>query len=226
MAAKSFVICNINKFLEEDFKFAYQADLFETTEGMNDEGEQRIELNLDDRFNHIGVKRYNCTYDYIHKITGRVFNRVFHKYFEVFNFPIYLQKDTSLALIQLKTDTALEFTQHLNSIKEYSLDVMEVDFEKIIRNVPEISGAWVADLKGKHLKSAGLFGRNVHLSPEYQEAIKEGKISSMLITWIYEKTEFKINISKKGSITLLNKVSSPEIELDIILKLYNDLIKK
>lgn len=227
MTAKSFIVCDIEKFHNQSYKFEYQADLFEDDEEFLSEGSQNISITFDSNsVNELGFKRLLGNYDHIHNKSGKVFNKYFSRYFEEFNFPIYLNEKLSLALIQIKTDIGLEFIKTLNKEDYYQLNIIDIDFEKIVQNVPEISGAWFAELKGKHLKSKGLFGPQVNLSDEYQHAIKDGKISSMLIQWIHEGIEFKINISKKGSVTLLNKIKSPDHEIAILLSIYNQLLKK
>lgn len=227
MAAKSFVLCDVNKFEKEDFQFDYQSEFFEDDENFMGEGTPKVSLSSDkNKFNHMCYRKILGSYDYIHQKKGKVFNKYFSRYFEEFKFPIYYNENESFLMIQIKTDVGLEFIESINSNENFNVKVINIDFEKIVQNVPEISGAWIAELKSKHLKSTGLFGPKVNLSEEYKEAINEGEISSMIITFIYDSCEFKVNISRKGSVTLLNKIASPEQEIEILNEIYTQLLKK
>ncbi|PKU51251.1 MULTISPECIES: hypothetical protein [Lysinibacillus] len=220
MAAKSFLICNSIRFKEDDYFVPSQIKLLE------DEGTPEVNLKLIEENFHEGFSLFQCHYDYVHNKVGKVFDKPFTRYFEPMDFSTYFHRENNLALVQVKTDAALEFITEINSTKEYKLEPHDISFERIIKLVPEISGAWIAELKGKHLKTAGFFGPNVHMSDEYKDAIKTGKVSSMTIKWVSkEHIEYSITISKKGSITLFNNFKTIEEELDLVNDLFQKLIK-
>ena len=91
-----------------------------------------------------------------------------------------------------------------------------------------MTGVWVSKLNHANLKSAGYFGYHVNKSKEVEEAIKDGVLSSVQIKYIYPSTneEHTILISKKGTITLYDAYNQIEDELDIVMSVYNEIIKK
>ncbi|WP_121639514.1 hypothetical protein [Virgibacillus sp. Bac330] len=220
--AKAFLICIIKKFPQKDFLVPIQQefDLLET------EGKPVTSIQINTENFHINFDQYKCHNDYIHNKSGRVFNRDFNYYFEPLDFHSYYKKDDSLLLVQTKTDAAIDFVNRLNNTKEYDIKPVDIDFKNMIPLITEVSGAWFADLKRTHLKTAGYFGPNVNKSEEYKEAASEGNISSIHLKYISTRNnkEHYVVISKKGSVILYDTLQTPEEELDIIDEIYRELI--
>ncbi|HBZ09162.1 MAG TPA: hypothetical protein DEO65_04640 [Bacillus bacterium] len=219
--AKSFLICNVNRFFADEFLVPIQQTL------LKDEGSSEISLKINISNFHLGFDQYICHHDYIHKRRGRVFGRDFNHYFEPLNFYSYYHDIDNLLIIQTKTDASLDFVNKLNSTNRYELDPVNMDFKKMIPLISEVAGAWIADLKRAHLKTAGFFGPNVHKSEEYKEAAAEGNVSSIQMKYIAEHdgNEYYVAISKKGSIILYDSLSTVEDELYLVCDVFNKLIK-
>lgn len=141
---------------------------------------------------------------------------------------MFYNKSINLALISLKTAIALDFINKLNSYKLYNFTPVEIDFEYILPRINEMSGVWVSDLRRVNVKTIGFFGHHVNKSKEFEEISKEGNVSAVIIAYTNFKTreEHKIGISKKGTVTLYDTFNQLEDELEIIMALYNDIIKK
>ncbi|MFD2628819.1 hypothetical protein [Oceanobacillus kapialis] len=218
---KAFLLCETNKFKKEDFLVPIQQSLFE------EEGESVVSLNLNQDDFHLNFDQYLCHHDYVHNTRGRVFNKDFNYYLEPLSFYAYLKADEELLFTQTKTDAALDFISKLNNTKEFLLSPVSIDFKKMIPLITEVAGAWIADLKRTHLKTAGYFGPNVHRSEEYKEAAAEGNVSSiqMYYTSIKSGNEHYVAISKKGSIILYDTFPTIEEEIDMVYEIYSKFIK-
>lgn len=221
--AKAYLLCLSDKFNESDFEISFQYDLLEDLV----EGEPETYIKSYRKEFHLGFNQYKCHHDYKHNKSGRVFQQDFTYYFEPLDFYTYYCTDTNLTMIQTKTDVAIDFIQKLNETKEYDINPIEIDFEKMIPHITEIGGAWFANLKKAHLKSAGLFGPHVNKSEEYKEAAKEGNISSIQINFISgtNSKEYTVLISSRGTIVLYDTHETIEAEMELVKDIYNKLIK-
>ncbi|MDY7044390.1 hypothetical protein RVS70_09250 [Virgibacillus sp. M23] len=224
MGAKSFLMCDVTRFNKRDYMIPIQKDLFEQNEDF--EGESEITIKLINRDYHMEFDQYRCHHDFVHNKSGRVFNKSFTHYFEPIDFYTYYNENINLAFIQAKTEISLDFIHKLNLTKNYEMGPVNIDFRKMIPHITEVAGAWIADLKRAHLKTAGFFGPNVHKSEEYIEAASEGDVSSIQMKYISQKTkeEHFVTISKKGSIVLYETFPTIEEEIDIVYEIYDKFI--
>lgn len=219
--AKAFLICQAKRFNKDDFLVPIQQTL------LDDEGSSEISLKLNNSNFHLNFDQYICQHDFIHNKSGKVFNRIFTHYFEPLKFYTYYREDLNLILVQTKTDAAIDFINKINGTKYYDLNPIQIDFKSVIPLITEVAGAWIADLKRAHLKTAGFFGPNVHKSEEYIEAASEGIVSSIQMKYISDRTheEYYVAISKKGSVILYDTLSTVEDEIDLVYEVFNKLIK-
>lgn len=237
---KSFIICNVVKFKEEGFFKPNQMNIFEedstTVEDLvlrpqeklpPETGEIQFEITPTGNTFLKDYKEYICKFDMKKNKTGKVYGIIFHSYLEPSEFKLYYNESESLCLIQTKTDVALSFIKELNRTKLFDLAPLKINFNHIRSRVDDISGAWIAGLKGKHLNSAGLFGYNVDKSPEYQDATSKGNISLIIIKYEnpIDHLEHSIGISQKGSVILYSTLDKFHDEMEFVYKIYLDLLK-
>lgn len=217
-----FLIGKANNFECQNFFKPMQESLLN-----NIEGESSTSMKIKQKLFYKGLDQYDCHHDFKHNKKGRVFQRDFSYYFEPFDFLTYHNSNDGLTLVQIKTEIALDYVHQLNLSGYFNIEPVMMRFDKMIPYIHEIKGAWISELKGAHLKTAGYFGTNVNLSEEYKETAEEGKISSMVIQFISNKngTEYTITLSNKGSIYISNKLDSIEDGLDLVLEVFNKLIK-
>lgn len=221
MAVKSFLVCSIERFNKDNFLVPIQNEL------LDNEGVSEISVKIQHTNFHDSFDQYQCRHDFKHNKSGRVFGRSFNYYFEQLKFYTYYSEELNLSLIQTKTDAAIDFSQKLNETEHYIFRPIELDFSKVIPHITEVAGAWIADLKKTNLKTVGFFGPNVNRSEEYKEAAAEGNISSLQIRYIssFDQREHYVGLSKKGSIILYTVLPTIEDELNLVLDIYNKLIK-
>lgn len=220
--AKAYLVCSTSKFHDEPkYMIPIQQELLET------EGTSEIKLELNREKFHLGFDQYICHHDFMHKKNGKVFGKNFTFYFEPLNFYTYYNNNEKLTFIQTKTEAALDFIKKINRSKHYEFEPVKIDFSKMYPLITEVAGAWIADLKRAHLKTAGFFGPNVHKSEEFKDAAAEGNVSSIQMKYISDLTreEYSVAISKKGTIVLYDSFETTELEIDIVNEVYTKLIK-
>lgn len=219
--SKSYLITYVEKFEQQSFLLPIQESFFEY------EGEAEVQLQVDKTEFYSGFNQYKCHHDYKHKKFGKAFNKTFSYYFEPKDFYLYYNKTDSLALIQTKTDIALDYIDKINSSGFYKLIPVKVDFTSMYPLIPEVSGAWIADLKRAYLKTAGYFGPNVNKDEEFKKAAEEGQVSSLQMRYISQvsREEHTVTISKKGSIVIHDTLDTIEDELEVVLDIYKTLFK-
>ena len=222
VAAKAYLLCNVLKFSQEEFIAPIQESLLEY------EGEPEIQIKLarTDFFN--GFDQFVCHHDFKVKVYGKAFNKYFNYYFLPLDFYLFYNRDLRLALLSVKSKIGLDFIDNLNKYKRHELVPIEIDFEYILPRITEMTGVWISKINHTNLKTAGYFGHHVNKSKEFEDAVKEGTVSSAQIKYISPLTqeEHTIGISKKGTITLYDTFNQIEDELEIVLSVYNNIIKK
>src|SRR5690606_10151826 len=222
MAAKAYILCDVLKFSTEIFSAPIQESLFEH------EGEPEIKIQLAKRDFYNGFDLYRCHHDFKIKMHGKAFYKFFSYFFRPVDFSLFYNPKIKIALMSVNSKIGLDFIQKLNNFNHHELNPIEVDFNYILPKITEMTGVWVSRINHANLKSAGYFGHHVDKSKEVEEAIKDGVLSSVLIKYISPTTkeEHTILISKKGTITLYDTYNQIEDELDLVMSVYNDIIKK
>lgn len=220
--AKAFLICNVEKFMEED---SYQVPIQESL--LKHEGEPLINISIKHRNFFDQIDLYNCHHDYKHKKHGKAFNQEFTYFFEPKDFYLFYDSQESLAVVSAKTDISIDYVKILSEYAPFKMEPIKVDFEKIAPLINEMSGVWVSGLKRMHLKTAGFFGPYVNKSNEFIEAAKEGDVSSIQMQYVSPRTdaEHTIGISQKGSIILYDSFKSIEDEIEMVQSIYFNIIK-
>lgn len=218
--AKSFLICTVKSFYEDSFMVPIQQSLIEH------EGEPEIKITSTD--NMIGnMACYECNYDKKVKVFGKVYNKNFNYYFVQKKFKLYYDKLNKLCLVAIKAELAHEYIDFLNKFGSYSLHPIEMDYTYMEPLIDEITAAWISGLKTTHVKTKGLYGNKVNKSEEFKEAILDGELSAMNIKFIaHSGEEHLIGINKSGSIVLYDSFKTIESEIELVIALYNKLIKK
>src|SRR5690625_1011944 len=218
--AKAFLVCQSKKFLQKEYLIPIQKDLLDL------EGKAEISIKPNHDNFHSSFGQYICHHDYLLNKKGKVFDKPFNYYFEPQDFYTYYNQDTGLTLIQTKTDAALDFINKMNRTDYFEIEPVDINFQKMIPLITEVAGAWIADLKRAHLKTADFFGSHVNKSEEYIEAASEGNISNIQMKYARstDEKEYYIAISKKGSIILYDTLPTVEDELDIVMEVYNKFI--
>lgn len=221
LMAKSYLICDVIHFHKTSHQIPIQQEIFKT------EGNPETSLNIIDHNYHKTFDRYSCHHDYKHNKFGKVYNQTFSYYFEPVNFYMYYDKDQRLALIGTKTDVAIDFIKKLSENGYHELHPVEINLALMYPLIMEIRGVWISNLNQTYLKTAGFFGPNVNKSEEFKQASEIGDVSSLRLVYVHPESgeELDVGISKKGSVTLYNTFDRVEDEIDVVLDIYNKLIK-
>lgn len=221
MGPKAYILVNVNIFTKKEIYNNPVQDKI-----IKDEGDPEISLKLNRENFYLDFDQYFCHHDYKQKKYGKAFDMYFNYFFEPLDFYLYYNKDSSFCLIQTRTKVAIDFLKELNKTGDFDLQTVKIDYSKMYPIINEISGAWIADLKGDYLKTAGLFGHHVDKSEEFKQAAKEGEVSSLRLRFINEnsKEEHAVGISRKGAIVLYDNFNQIEDEINLVIEIYNKLI--
>lgn len=220
---KAYLVCDVEKFLQDSYLVPIQQQI----EELRTEGTPEIRIKLKDSIYCEGFARYNCHHEYIRKQHGIVYGQEFNYYFEPKDFYLYYSKDKELSLLQAKTEITLDFINHLNYSGYYSFNPIKINFVNMYPLITEITGGWVANLKKTFLKTAAYYGPNVNKSDEFIQAAKIGEVSHLQIKYVspFSGEELTVGISSKGSVILYDSFERIEDEINIVLSIYETLIK-
>ncbi|WP_459499869.1 hypothetical protein [Bacillus sp. C1] len=222
--ATSFFICNAVKFSTEAFSTNSQLQLVEPNGLELSEGEPNTQLvpNSQTYLQHFHT--FDCYHETTEKVYGKVFGRNFSYYLKPHKFYTFCNFEQELAFLRLNVDSSEEVIKTLNTQSSYKLTKINIDFEKIITKVPEISGMWLKVLNNLNLDSVAYFGKDVDRDPRVQEMVESGEVSYVQMRYLKDGQEHKIGISKRGSITLYNSYKNIETELDMAWDIYIKLL--
>lgn len=213
----SYMLCDINNFYNKDEYFIpIQQEL------LPNEGKPEISVKLKNKLFHNGFKQYRCHHDFKHNVFGKVYGNEFNYFLEPLNFNMF--KNNDIALISVRKEVALDFISHLSKTNLYDLTPVEVNFTNMYPLITEVSGAWIADLKRAHVRTAAFFGPNVNKSNDFLDAANEGNVSSIRINFVFREREYSILISKDGIVVIQTHVDTFEDEIDLIMDIYEKLI--
>lgn len=219
---KTYLICNLISFPNTaSYLLSQQQTL------LDDEGPAEIKFNLEQTNFFKSFNKYNAHHDFKVMKKGRIKNHNFDFFYEPLDFNFYIDTTRSIMLVRIKTDVALDFVSKFNDEKPFFIQPITINFQKIIAQINDISGAWFADLNKHHLKSAGYFGDGVDKSQEYQDAAKIGNISAINFKYPakFNNEEYAVTISSKGSLYLRESLTDEKEELDVVLEIFDNLLK-
>lgn len=220
---KSFYICTFENFSETENSIEYQLNLENFTDPIS------TYFSTADPVKTIsGFKKYIAHHDIIIKKAGRANGFKFNEYIESITFNFFVNSHLKLMIFSVKKDHAKEFIKIFNQYKNFNIQALDIDLNEIIKNVPSITGAWFSKLNAPNLDAAAYYGNGVNKSKNFSDSNKKGILSSIQLFYapFPESFEYKIAISKKSSVVLMNKFEDEESELNFVLSIYNTFLKK
>lgn len=220
---KSFYICTFEKFSELENSIEYQLNI----ENYNDPISTYFET-----VNPVkiisGFKKYIAFHETVVRKVGRTNGVHFNEYIESIKFNFFVSTSLKLIIFSVKKDYAKEFVSIFNTYKKFNIQPLNIDLNEIIKKVPSITGAWFSKLNAPNLDAAAYYGNGVNKSKNFSESNKKGILSNIQLFYAPSPNsfEYKIAISKKSSIVLMNKFENEESELDYILSIYRTFLQK
>jgi hypothetical protein len=223
----TYLICNTEKFSKEPFNSESQLTLKDESGFNYFEGEPTTRMEIDKKGYFQDFYSFKCHHELKEKVAGKVFGKSFNHYLKPYEFHTFYDEDSKVTLIRLNTDAAIDFMETLNNKKVYKLKRKEVNFPYIISKVHEVSGLWVSEINNVNLSSAGYYGKDVHRDEDVRDMIGNGEISYLQIKYtpFNGNEELTIGISKKGSVTLYNRLDNINDELEIVIDIYKKLLE-
>lgn len=179
------------------------------------------------------VVRYRAYQDVQHNKTGRVFGRFFHWYLEPNEFDMYILNDLGLIVFGTGQNTVRAFIGHMEREKEsgFACDRIKVDFKRLQPLIPQICGAWIADIKKQYIKSIGCFGTHVDRSEEFKQAAEAGAISTLMFDYMHPRQALKLSVTENGVIVFHRRIKNPvtkepdvAAELEVVVRFYLDYL--
>lgn len=223
----SYYFCHAHRFYENVYVVSRQEELIDEDGLAFFEGEPTSEIRPLQESHFPNFSTFSCKHDIKEKVFGRVFGRNFNYYLKPNEFFSFYNSIEELALFRLNIDASEDFVRTLNLEKVYKLEKIQIDFATLIPRVAEVSGLWISEIQSMNLSTAGYYGNDVHRNPEVQDMMKNGKISFIQIKYAKNaiSEEYTIGISSKGAVNLYNKFHTISDELEIIMDIYEKLLK-
>jgi len=150
----------------------------------------------------------------------------FNDYLVPEKFNAFYSSESEIVIFQAAGATAKSAIKAINENTD-KFELKEVPFNFSIANnyITEYKGAWFQDINA-NLSSIGMRGQDVQ-DDEYFEIMKQqGSFSNISFNFDYRHNKHQIMITKYSGVVLYNKYENIEIELDIVAKVFQQLIKK
>lgn len=139
-------------------------------------------------------------------------------------FKAFRRVDSDIIFFVTNTKDGNRYIKRIN--KHNKSDVfqkIEVDFISVAKRVHTVVGGWFS-VPSADISTHSIHGASITESTEYKKLCRIGTLTSINITYIYYHNEFKVFISGKGSLYLVDKTNSKDIEKLILLDLFEKLI--
>jgi len=183
-----------------------------------------FKFNGKNTFGDLIVSEYDCQLDDKIRKSGFVYGLKFKFYFERHSFKAYATGN--LLLLNESTSNALKFTKRIRRESEgsFEVDVIDVNFKKVISNTENVQGVSFRMYNSTNITSKQFHGYRITDDPEFNEVMKQGKISSLTIEYIYKGRAYSAIISKKGSIYIQTAGTNKSEALNVTLDIYKKLL--
>lgn len=169
------------------------------------------------------IDRYTAYHELIIKKPGRVFGKIFNKYYEPHSFPFYHDKERNLIYIATKKQVVRSFLEMSHLIKEWPS--VEIDYNAMAPLLPTVTGAWFCELKQAYVSAAGYFGQHVDKSDDFKRAAQLGSVSVLYINTIGDNgNEYRVGITSEGSVVLSKNMELEEDEIRLVMSVYDKYI--
>lgn len=151
---------------------------------------------------------------------------VFNDYLipEEFN-ACYSDKD-DVIIFQARGKTCRSAVCAINEIVEkFEICKVPFNFEIAHSLVKEYKGAWFKNINA-NVSAIGMSGQDVQ-EDEYFEMLKEqGDLSNISINFEYAGDLHQVMITQRSGVILYRKYNNQEIETDLVIKVFEEIIKK
>ena len=226
--AQTYLVAKVQHF-QDDYTIlpSVQSSLIDEDGLTLTEGNPQTTMNYDHDIKVGGklLRVYKIHHDYKIKKTGKVFDKIFHYYLDPKDFYLYYYKRSSLVLVRAQKDVAKNFLDYLkNYFKSFDYDILEPNLKKIMSKVDGLKGAWIAVVKDG-VNTEAYFGNEVENDDDVRRGVTTGKATYITFVYLFADKEIYCGISKKGNITLYDESLTEEQKHDLIIEIYDNLIK-
>jgi hypothetical protein len=168
------------------------------------------------------LETYLVRHEMIVQQIGRYKETTFNYFAAPFEINLFVKRSANLLLVQTKKPVAIDFIKKLNSCGDFEVNQCSVDFDILQPYVTNTRGAWFR-FNQPDLRSMGQFGNHIDRSQTFQESVLTGELSALCILYDFHELPIPIQITSDGVIVTYSRVSNLDIELSIILDVYDML---
>lgn len=168
---------------------------------------------------------YHVHHDYKVKKTGKVFDRYFSYFLDPKDFLMFYFQDDNILFIRAQKDVAKNFLNYLSSsFPSFEYEIIEPNLKTIMAKVDGLKGAWIA-VRKDGVNTEAYFGSEVENDEDVRAGVNGGAATYITFIYTYANKQIYCGISKYGNITIYDDILLEEQKQDLMLEIYNRLIK-
>ena len=165
-------------------------------------------------------QEYNVEFDHKKHRQGRVFGQQFDFYFENLTFPVYFDSKNKLLILDVKKKSANAFLKELANERGFQYTSKRIDFGKVISSSSRLSSIWGTSML-PNVTVQSYHGDDLIDSNDVQSMLTSNAVSYVTVSFIFEKENINIGISKDCSFILSGTKNLDENILKQVIYIFN-----
>lgn len=228
MYGNNFTVCFTNEISEyiENIQMGFRTDSSNVVVPFDEKAIKQFYLKKSGYNEALNMDTYLASCDIKKRISGFTDTGVaFNNYYTKRTFNCFYLKHSNLFLLQSDIQSGKtylkQYSKHRNLKKP--LTPIEIDFSKVEANAI-IQGCSAKAFNDANIHSRQITGEDLFNHPEYKQMKKDGKITSLTIEYVYNKNEYLVLISGKGSIWIRKPDTDIITAINIASKICDDIL--
>ena len=221
--AKAYKITIADEFKSDTFDYApYLLDRQRPIEGVPQLPESNIYKSRETVV-HEDFTRYLIEHEMEENAWGRYNTSVFHSYIRKEAIHGYYSPNKQILLLSGKKRFVLDFCKKTESIEEIALRLMQIDMGQLLSKLPHVKGVWFR-FKNGLIRASALMGANIESTADFQKYSSEGDISTLSFYYDHNNAAHPLMVVNDGTIVLYSNYPHIADELNLVMRIKNELL--
>ena len=174
------------------------------------------------------LEQYNVVHERPKRKLVRVQNVESNGFLEQRYFKGYLYREDGILLCHTSKDTAWDFRKVISGAEfdegQVELKKFPVSLTELFEAAEDASGAWFRFAETDRRRALAIFADNMELTREFQNAMREGRLSALQFDYNWSGDIISVSVSSKGTVQILESDLTPDQQLAAALRIWVDYL--